>query len=197
VYSFCAKSGCTDGLGPYGGLVQATNGNLYGTTFKGGTYDYGSVFEVTPAGKLTTLYSFCPQSGCPDGDEPYSGLVQATNGNFYGTTSAGGEYSRGTVFEITPAAEVFRNRPPGHWGSPTTRAHLYEAELAMNAQSRFRAKTTTGDQFNNASVKGKVVLFEFWTTNRSQNRKIRQGGDFQRSRTIASLRSSAALGRFS
>jgi uncharacterized repeat protein (TIGR03803 family) len=103
VYSFCAKSGCTDGLGPYGGLVQATTGNLYGTTFKGGTYDYGSVFEVTPAGKLTTLYSFCPQSGCPDGDEPYSGLVQATNGNFYGTTSAGGAYSRGTVFEITPA----------------------------------------------------------------------------------------------
>jgi uncharacterized repeat protein (TIGR03803 family) len=106
VYSFCAKSGCTDGLEPYGGLVQATNGNLYGTTFEGGTYDFGSVFEVTPAGKLTTLYSFCPKSGCSDGDEPYSGLVQATNGNFYGTTSGGGTYSRGTVFEITPAGTL-------------------------------------------------------------------------------------------
>jgi uncharacterized repeat protein (TIGR03803 family) len=91
LYSFCSQSGCPDG-GGVAGLVQAANGNFYGTTIAGGApcianvAGCGTVFKITPSGTLTTLYSFCSQSGCPDGDSPQTGLVQATDGNFYGTT---------------------------------------------------------------------------------------------------------------
>jgi len=93
----------TDGANPLAGLVQGTNGNLYGTTLFGGANlgGDGTVFEITPSGTLTTPYSFCSLSGCADGDQPTAGLVQATNGDFYGTTSEGGAYGSGTVFKIT------------------------------------------------------------------------------------------------
>src|SRR5947209_4985659 len=76
----------TDGADPYAELVQATDGNLYGTTFVGGAVNRGTVFKITPSGTLTTLHSF----GLTGGQEPYAGLVQATDGNFYGTTHFGG-----------------------------------------------------------------------------------------------------------
>ncbi len=103
LYAFCTKSGCPDGRFPEAALVQGANGNLYGTTTENGMPQAaGTVFEISPAGTLTTLYSFCLQTGCPDGDRPMAALIQATNGNFYGTTSGGGAYGEGTVFEITP-----------------------------------------------------------------------------------------------
>jgi uncharacterized repeat protein (TIGR03803 family) len=92
LYSFCAQSACTDGANPVAGLVQATNGDFYGTTENGGAYGYGTVFRITGGGALTTLYSFCAQSGCTDGQNPHAGLVQATNGDLYGTTENGGAY---------------------------------------------------------------------------------------------------------
>src|SRR5271170_4526449 len=101
LYNFCSQSGCTDGADPYAGLVLATNGNFYGTTYVGGSAGDGTVFELTPKGTLTTLYSFCSLSGCTDGANPSAGLVLATNGNFYGTTVRGGANGYGTVFEIT------------------------------------------------------------------------------------------------
>ena len=104
LYSFCSQVNCTDGAEPFSRLVQA-GGNFYGTTAIGGANDGGTVFEITPAGQLTTLYSFCSQTNCTDGAEPFSGLVQA-GGNFYGTTVSGGANGRGTVFEITPAGQL-------------------------------------------------------------------------------------------
>jgi uncharacterized repeat protein (TIGR03803 family) len=106
LYSFCAQSGCTDGANPYAGLIQATNGNLYGTTGYGGAYNSGTVFKIAPGGALTTLYSFCSQSGCADGYAPSAGLAQATNGSLYGTTIAGGTNKWGTVFKITPSGTL-------------------------------------------------------------------------------------------
>jgi uncharacterized repeat protein (TIGR03803 family) len=97
----------SDGQGALAGLVQATDGDLYGTTTDGGAncapYGCGTVFKITPSGTLTTLYSFCSQSGCTDGENPTAGLVQATNGDFYGTTKYGGNSGHGTVFRITPS----------------------------------------------------------------------------------------------
>jgi uncharacterized repeat protein (TIGR03803 family) len=101
LYSFCSEPNCTDGQYPSAGLVQATNGNFYGATGYGGANDGGMVFEITPAGVVTLLYSFCSQSDCTDGEGPYAGLVQATNGDFYGTTFYGGAHGYGTLFEIT------------------------------------------------------------------------------------------------
>jgi uncharacterized repeat protein (TIGR03803 family) len=91
-----------DGAAPRAGLVQATNGNFYGTTVSSGTYGFGTVFEITLSGTLTTLHSF----DGTDGSEPEAGLVQATNGNFYGTTYEGGAHSIGTVFKITPSGTL-------------------------------------------------------------------------------------------
>ncbi len=103
VYSFCTQVGCPDGFNPRGALIQAADGNFYGTTLYGGINTGGTVFQMTPGGTLTTLYSFCAGFLCPDGDDPYAGLVQASDSNFYGTTYFGGtDVGAGTVFKITP-----------------------------------------------------------------------------------------------
>jgi uncharacterized repeat protein (TIGR03803 family) len=101
LYSFCSQSGCTDGILPEAGLIQANNGNFFGTTYSGGANNFGTVFEVTPSGRLVTLYNFCAQSECADGGRPYTGLIQDTNGNFYGTTSVHGTGGFGTVFSLS------------------------------------------------------------------------------------------------
>jgi uncharacterized repeat protein (TIGR03803 family) len=106
LHSFCSQSGCTDGRNPYGGLVQGTDGNLYGTTLEGGVKGFGTVFKITPAGSLTTLHSFCSQSACTDGQFPQTGLVQASNGSFYGTTIAGGAFGDGTIFKISSSGTL-------------------------------------------------------------------------------------------
>jgi uncharacterized repeat protein (TIGR03803 family) len=89
LYSFCSLSGCTDGSNSWAALIQPANGNFYGTTYAGGTNGSGTVFKVTPSGTLTTLHSFCSQSGCADGADPTSALIQATDGNLYGTDEIG------------------------------------------------------------------------------------------------------------
>src|SRR5580692_7095907 len=107
VYNFCSQSGCSDGYYPEAGLIQASNGDFYGTTTSGGAGGGGTVFKITPGGQLTTLHSFCSQSNCTDGEYPEAGLIQATNGNFYGTTyGGGGANDRGTVFKITPGGTL-------------------------------------------------------------------------------------------
>ena len=102
LYSFCSQTNCADGAQPQGGLMQATDGNLYGTTYAGGASNAGTIFKITPGGNLTLLYSFCSQSNCSDGANPLAGFIQALDGNFYGTTSAGGTNGAGTVFELSP-----------------------------------------------------------------------------------------------
>jgi uncharacterized repeat protein (TIGR03803 family) len=103
LYNFCSQPNCIDGAFPQAGLVQDVNGNLYGTTVRGGLSYDGVVFRITPAGTFTTLYSFCSQSSCADGSLPTTGLVQANNGSLYGTTLEGGSHNSGTIFQITPA----------------------------------------------------------------------------------------------
>jgi uncharacterized repeat protein (TIGR03803 family) len=103
LYSFCSQANCADGAEPYSGLMQASNGKLYGTTQEGGIYNRGTVYEISPAGQFRTIHSFCAEPTCADGDAPYAGLVEGANGNLYGTTFYGGADSLGTVFEITAA----------------------------------------------------------------------------------------------
>jgi uncharacterized repeat protein (TIGR03803 family) len=101
LYSF---TGGSDGIVPTGGVIQATDGNFYGTTSGGGIFSTGPntggiVFMVTPMGAESVLWSFGNGS---DGSDPQAGVIQGTDGNFYGTTLAGGGSSDGTVFEVTP-----------------------------------------------------------------------------------------------
>jgi len=102
LYSFSGA----DGSLPYASLVQGTDGNFYGTTSAGGANSDGTVFQITPAGALTTLHSFCSPTNCSDGSLPYAGLVQGTDGSFYGTASSGGQNGKGTIFKITSAGAL-------------------------------------------------------------------------------------------
>jgi uncharacterized repeat protein (TIGR03803 family) len=109
LYSFCAHSSgetCLDGSSPVGALIQAGNGDFYGTTWAGGTNNGGTLFELSPSGQLTTVYSFCSLSNCADGYELASPVVQGTDGNFYGTTILGGSANYGTAFQITPNGQL-------------------------------------------------------------------------------------------
>lgn len=107
LYSFCSQINCSDGFSPHASLTQSGNGNFYGTTRDGGSNSSGTVFEITPSGQLTTLYNFCSLTGCADGSLPTAGLVQASNGNFYGTTAFGGANGdTGTIFEMTPSGQL-------------------------------------------------------------------------------------------
>ncbi len=104
LYSFTSGS---DGFNPQAALVQATDGNLYGTTSEGGANGTGTVFRLTTAGALTTLYSFTALTTTTseptntDGASPSASLIQASDGNLYGTCPRGGAYGEGTVFKIT------------------------------------------------------------------------------------------------
>jgi uncharacterized repeat protein (TIGR03803 family) len=114
LYTFCPQTNCPDGANPYAGLVFDQKGNLYGTTVSGGTPGSGVVFRLTPKGRETVLYSFCAQTNCTDGANPYAGLVLDQKGNLYGTTRFGGAYNPsacsdefgyygcGAVFMLTP-----------------------------------------------------------------------------------------------
>jgi len=105
----------TNGTAPYAGLVQGSDGNFYGTTVEGGTspdcgvdivtgliYGCGTVYRITPTGVLTTLANFNASTG----SYPWAGVVQGSDGNFYGTTVGGGTFDRGTVFRMTPDGTI-------------------------------------------------------------------------------------------
>lgn len=98
--------GGLDGATPVAGVVQGSDGNFYGTTVAGGTNGGGTVFKITSNGTLTVLYSFCAKANCSDGASPQGALVQGKDGNFYGTTNAGGSGNLGTVFKITSAGKL-------------------------------------------------------------------------------------------
>ena len=166
LYSFCSLPNCTDGGIPNGGLVQATNGNFYGTTNYGGTsyQKVGTVFKITPAGKLTTLYSFCGnKSYCTDGANPVAGLIQATDGNFYGTTGGGGANNScggsgcGTVFKITSAGKL--TTLYSFAGYPTDGAYPH-AGLIQATDGNFYGTTSQGGTNNSCGGSGCGTVFK-------------------------------------
>jgi uncharacterized repeat protein (TIGR03803 family) len=98
LYSF---SGASDGGTPQAPLVQTTNGNLYGTTYSGGAAGRGTIFQITPGGMFSAIYSFSGSECCSQ-----AGLIQATDGMLYGTNKFGGSASSGSVFQITPSGQL-------------------------------------------------------------------------------------------
>jgi len=102
-YSVLFRFAGGNGSGP-SVLVQGFDGDLYGVTAAGGVTgkNSGTIFKISPSGTFTTLYTFCAQTGCPDGAIPGAALVLGTDGNFYGTTVYGGANNVGTVFKVTP-----------------------------------------------------------------------------------------------
>jgi uncharacterized repeat protein (TIGR03803 family) len=93
-------SALNDGYRPWSGVVFDQSGNLYGTTYWGGPYSVGTVFELSPSASgwtETVLHNF---EGGNDGENPIGGLIVSASGNVYGTTPTGGTYGGGTVFEL-------------------------------------------------------------------------------------------------
>jgi uncharacterized repeat protein (TIGR03803 family) len=118
-------------------LVQGTDGNLYGTTDSGGTTgSTGTFFKVSPAGTLTTLYNF---SGL-HGQNPSSGVILGTDGNFYGTTEFGGSNNYGTVFKITSDGVLTTL-----WNFTSSSNSNPTAPLVQATNGDFYGTTTDGD----------------------------------------------------
>jgi uncharacterized repeat protein (TIGR03803 family) len=142
LYNFCTQTGCPDGANP-SGLVQATDGTFYGATAQASAGQNGTIFKITPGGALTTLYSFCSQPGCTDGGQPGAALVQATNGELYGTTCCGGAFVRGgTAFKITLAGALTTLYTFGQGGDG---AGSYYAALVQGTDGDLYGTTGYGD----------------------------------------------------
>ena len=148
LYSF---TGGNDGANPAAGLVQGSDGNFYGTTYGGGTngnvwFGGGTVFKISANGALTSLYSF---TGGNDGANPHAGLVQGSDGNFYGTTSGGGTNGAGTVFKISTngalTSFVFLHRHAMMAQDP-------DAGLVQGSDGNFYGTTSVGGTNNSGTV---------------------------------------------
>ena len=177
----------TDGQQIYSGLVQASDGNFYGTTSSGGASDNcsnggcGTVFQITPGGGLTTQYSFCVQSNCPDGKKPNGGLVQAGDGNFYGTTAQGGAEAYGTVFRlsgparsplqfvpVTPCRVVDTRNPNGPFGGPPIQGGTARS-FAVPQGACGIPSSAAAYSFNVTAVPhGSLSYLTIWPTGQSQ-----------------------------
>jgi uncharacterized repeat protein (TIGR03803 family) len=107
-----------DGANPQSALVPGSDGNFYGFTSGGGADGYGAIFQITPNGVLTSIFSFAGGNG---GANVYA-LAQGNDGNFYGTTAGGGAGGSGTLFQLSlglpPLAPLITREPPGHLHEP-------------------------------------------------------------------------------
>jgi uncharacterized repeat protein (TIGR03803 family) len=149
LYSF---TGGNDGGYPLAALVQASDGYFYGTTYFGGTYDAGTVFGIDSNGALTTLYSFTSGN---DGGYPLTTLVQGSDGNFYGTTSGGGENQAGTVFRLTIVPECQAVTPSGDLVSlswSTQRGASYQLQYTSELSSSNWANLGTAVTATNSTL---------------------------------------------
>ena len=103
VHKFCSEARCADGLQPVSVLFDG--GTLFGTTTGGGSHGSGTAFMIDASGTEHVLYNFCSQANCTDGISP-GALIRGRDGNFYGTTAAGGKNQAGTVFRMTPTGTM-------------------------------------------------------------------------------------------
>jgi uncharacterized repeat protein (TIGR03803 family) len=141
LYSFV--NGLGDGFNPNGNLIQATDGNFYGTTTYGGAYGDGAIFEITPSGQESLLHSF--NANANDGYSPGSGVIQASDGNLYGTTPGNGSninQSFGAVFMVTLSGQeslVYTFK-----GLTVADGQLPEAGLIQGVDGNFYGTTSEG-----------------------------------------------------
>jgi len=105
LHNFGDGSVSNDGYYPWAGVILGTDGNFYGTTYDGGL-GAGTVFKMTYAGTVTILHRFALGGGTTEPANPESALLQGTDGNFYGSSVAGGSAGLGTVYKVTPAGVV-------------------------------------------------------------------------------------------
>ena len=106
LYTYPIGAGAYSGIGFPQVLSQARDGDLYSTIQNDGTHNVGTVYKMTTAGALTTVYNFCSLTSCADGSYPFGGVTLGFDGNFYGTTQGGGTHGAGSVFKVTPTGTL-------------------------------------------------------------------------------------------
>ncbi len=142
-----------DGAAPFASLIMDKQGNLYGTTYAGGEYGYGTIFKLTPAGQETVLYSFV---GVPDAGNPVGRLLMDAQGNLYGTTSFGGKHDQGAVFELSASGKesvLYSFTGGADGGSP------YDG-LVMDGAGNLYGTTLIGGNFGSSCPIGCGVVFK-------------------------------------
>jgi uncharacterized protein (TIGR03437 family) len=144
------------GTDPYAGLVLGADGNFYGTTLSPSTTGVGTIYKITPAGVLTTLFTFAVAN---DGTLPYNSLVQASDGNLYGTAYEGGANSDGTVFKMTPGGS-FTNL---HSFDFTDDGEHPRGALIQGSDGKLYGTTSGGGAHGNGTVFSITTAGEFTT----------------------------------
>jgi len=158
----------TDGDAPNGSLIQGSDGSFYGTTIGGGASGMGTVFKITSAGTLTTIWQFGSLSNNADGKWPQAGLVRGSDGNFYGMAHNGGANGDGTVFKITSAGTL---TPLWQFGSLTNNADGGgpSGALIQGSDGNFYGATEYryGSVFRITSAGTLTVLWQFSSVNKN------------------------------
>jgi uncharacterized repeat protein (TIGR03803 family) len=178
VYSFCPNSGCTDGSYPTSGVIFDAAGNLYGTTFSGGAYDKGTVFELMPNNGTWTekvLHSF---TGGDDGGGPEAGLVIDANGNLYGTTFFGGAYRGGMVFELIPNNGTWTEKAL-HWFKINGKGgYAPNATPILDKSGNVYGTTAYGGIYGHGTVFELIPASGYWTEKALHSFNINSKGGY-------------------
>ena len=139
------------------GLIQGSDGNFYGTTATGGGNGAGCVYQVTPQGVVTILHKFGDGTVPNDGAMPTAGLIEASDGNFYGTTSRGGSASMGTVYSITSTGTVTILHSFGD-GSVAHDGATPHSSLVQGADHNLYGTTSQGGSAGNGTIFSMTLL---------------------------------------
>jgi len=154
-----------EGIQPFAALYQSTNGYFYGTTSAGGTRGYGTVFQIDSAGNFMTIYSF---TNGLDGSDPYAGVVQGSDGYFYGTTFYGGASNLGTLYKVSMTGDFV---PLHQFGANSNDGAYVDSGLILGSTGDFFGTTygggTNGDgtvfRLNSSGVLSYIYNFGNYT----------------------------------
>ena len=152
-YTYTKKiefDGTNKGSYPYGSLIEATNGKLYGMTYNGGQYDYGVIFEFDP---LTNAYAkIIDFDGANNGISPFGSIFQASNGKLYGMAQYGGQNGCGVLFELNPVTSSFTKLIDF---DGTNKGKHPKGSLMQASNGKLYGMTREGGQY------GSGVIFEY------------------------------------
>jgi uncharacterized repeat protein (TIGR03803 family) len=161
IYGACTQESCPGAGAP---LYIDSQGNIYGTTSSEGQLNDGTVFELSPSGSSyteTTLYNFCAQANCTDGEEPYGGVIMDGAGNLIGTASDGGSRGKGVIFELSPSGSQWQYSVLADFGGES--GSFPESDLMLDANGNLFGTTFEGGINSKRGKQGRSggTVFEF------------------------------------